>query len=380
MDFRKHGIAVLAASALLLLAGSLGACAPSAAPSPTKAPAAPAQGAAQSPTSAPVATALPAATSASSAGAATGSATIKGGSYTFAAAPATSPIYAYWVGLAKGIMKVYPQFNITVSETTGVVDITKRIRAGQAAVGNSAADVDYSSYKGEDQYAGQPFTKARMLWYYDYLVTQWAVSKASGIKTIEQLTGKDFNPGGAGGSIVLNTKRAFDLFGVQPRYFEAAQAAAGEAMTNRQIVGLSKAGPVPDSFFQQINAQVPIEMLGLTKEQQAKALEKYPYWVPYHIPANTYGDSQAVDTIAVLEGAQTTSDLPEEVGYAFFKAMWEGGKAEWQAAYPPAANNNVLEMTLGSPIPLHAGAVRYLKEKGIDVPARLIPPEYKPAS
>lgn len=380
MRFHRYATAVLGASMFMLLAGSLGACAPSATPSPSKAPATSAQGAAQSSTKAPAATVAPATASAPGTGAATGGAAVKGGAYTFAAAPATSPIYAYWVGLAKGIMKVYPQFNITVSETTGVVDITKRVRAGQATVGNSAADVDYASYKGEDQYKGQPFAKARMLWYYDYLVTQWAVSKASGIKTIEQLNDKDFNPGGAGGAIVLNTKRAFELFGVKPRYFEAAQAASGEAMTNRQIVGLSKAGPVPDSFLQQINAQVPIELIGITKEQQAKALEKYRYWVGYHIPAKTYGDSQEVNTIAVLEGAQTTSDLPEEVGYAFFKAMWEGGKAEWQAAYPVAANNKVLEMTLGSPIPLHAGAVRYLKEKGVQIPAELIPPEYKPAS
>ena len=28
-------------------------------------------------------------------------------------------------------------------------------------------------------------------------------------------------------------------------------------------------------------------------------------------------------------------------------------------------------------IPLHPGTIRYLKEKGIEVPAKLIPPEYK---
>jgi hypothetical protein len=82
--------------------------------------------------------------------------------------------------------------------------------------------------------------------------------------------------------------------------------------------------------------------------------------------------------VGVLTGAQATSDLPEEAGYAFIKAMWEGGKSIWQAAYPSAANINALELTLKSPIPLHAGAVRYLKEKGLTVPAKLIPPEYKP--
>ncbi len=304
---------------------------------------------------------------------------IKGGNYTFAAAPSTSPVYSYWVAIAKAVMKVYPQFNITVTETTGALDITKRVRARQAVLGNSMGNLDYNNYNGDEQFKGQPNPKARILWYYDHLIAQWAVAKASGIKTIEGLNDREFNPGGAGGGIVPMTKNAFALFGVKPRYYEATQSTAMEAMLNREIIGLSKAGPVPDSFFQQIMASLPIELVGLTKAQEAKALEKYPYWSSFTIPAKTYGDSQEVQTIAVLVGAQTSSDLPEEVGYAFFKAMWEGGKSVWQTAYPSAANINVLELTLKSSIPLHAGAVRYLTEHGIKVPDRLIPPEYKPA-
>jgi TRAP transporter TAXI family solute receptor len=239
------------------------------------------------------------------------------------------------------------------------------------------ADLDYTSYLGEEQFQGQPNKKMRILWYYDFLIAQWGVAKSSGIKSIEGLTGKDFNPGGAGGGIVPITKKIFEMFGVKPKYFEATQQSAIEAVENRQIIGLSKTGPVPDSFFQQIMPSVELEMIGLTKEQQAKAIEKYPYWVPYTIPAKTYGNSQEVQTVAVLTGGQTTSDLPEEVGYAFFRAMWEGGKSQWQRAYPSAANNNVIELTLRSPIPLHAGAVRYFIEHGVQVPDRLIPPEYK---
>lgn len=302
---------------------------------------------------------------------------VKGGNYTFAAAPSVSPVYTYWVSIAKAVKTVYPQFNITVTETTGALDITKRVRAKQAALGNSMADLDYTSYLGEEQFQGQPNKKMRILWYYDFLIAQWGVAKSSGIKSIEGLTGKDFNPGGAGGGIVPITKKIFEMFGVKPKYFEATQQSAIEAVENRQIIGLSKTGPVPDSFFQQIMPSVELEMIGLTKEQQAKAIEKYPYWVPYTIPAKTYGNSQEVQTVAVLTGGQTTSDLPEEVGYAFFRAMWEGGKSQWQRAYPSAANNNVIELTLRSPIPLHAGAVRYFIEHGVQVPDRLIPPEYK---
>ncbi len=303
----------------------------------------------------------------------------KGGNYTFSATPATSPLYAYWVAVAKGIKKVYPQFNITITEPTGALDSIKRVRTKQAAVGNCMAALDHASYMGEEQFAGQPSKKDRILWYHDYLIAQWGVIKASGIKTIEGLNGKDFNPGGAGGGIVFMTKKTFAMFGVKPKYYEATQSSAIEATLNRQIIGLSKAGPVPDSFFQQILANMPIEMVGVTKEQQAQVVAKYRYWVPFTIAAKMYGESQEVLTIGELDGAHTLSDLPEEVGYAFFKAMWEGGKPFWQAAYPSAAKNDIIAMTLKSAVPLHAGTVRYLTEHGVQVPGRLIPPEYKAA-
>ena len=302
---------------------------------------------------------------------------LKGGNYTFAAAPSTSPVYSYWVAVAKAVEKVYPQFKITVSETTGALDITKRVRSKQAVMGNSMANLDFANYNGTDQFKGNANTKARILWYYDHLIAQWVVSKDSGVTKIEELTGKDFNPGGAGGGIVDITKKTMDLFGVKPRYYEGTQASAMEAMQNRHIIGLSKTGPVPDAFFQQIQVNLPLTILGLTKEQMDKALSTYPYWSAYTIPAKTYGDTKEVQTVAVMTGAQVTSDLPEEIGYAFFKAMWEGGKPLWQAAYPSAANVDVLKLTLQSSIPLHAGAVRYLKEKGVEVPEKLIPPEYK---
>ena len=53
---------------------------------------------------------------------------VKGGNYTFAAAPSVSPVYTYWVSIAKAVKTVYPQFNITVTETTGALDITNASR------------------------------------------------------------------------------------------------------------------------------------------------------------------------------------------------------------------------------------------------------------
>jgi TRAP-type uncharacterized transport system substrate-binding protein len=61
--------------------------------------------------------------------------------------------------------------------------------------------------------------------------------------------------------------------------------------------------------------------------------------------------------------------------YLVVKALFEN-QADMIAVHPSSkymtAKNN-----LNFNVPLHAGVIRYMKEVGIDVPARLIPPEYK---
>ena len=59
------------------------------------------------------------------------------------------------------------------------------------------------------------------------------------------------------------------------------------------------------------------------------------------------------------------------------KAMFEDGRDVWSVAYPQGAEKDLIELTLQSPIPLHAGTVQYLKEKGVEIPETLIPEEYK---
>lgn len=296
---------------------------------------------------------------------------------TFGAPPSSSAVYSYWVAAAKAIQTVYPEFQITVTECQGAMDITKRVRSGLVSVGNSMSNTDYENYNGLGPFDGKPFKDLRIIWYFDITPQQWVVARDANIKTIYDLNGKKFNPGGTGTAAVVITKQIFELLGVKPDYFEASQKDAAEAFVNRQIIGVTKSGPAPDSFVLQLAASIPVALLGLTDEELKKVNEKYPYLIPYTIPAETYKGVGEIKTVAVMMGAQATSKLPQEVGYKMVKAICEGGKSIWAAAYPSAAKLNPVELTLKSKVPLHAGAVQYLKELGYKVPPELIPPEYK---
>jgi len=298
-------------------------------------------------------------------------------SLTIGAPPTTSPVYAYFVGIAKSVKSVYPDIETTVTECQGAVDITKRLRQGLVDFGNSTSDQLYESRKGTGPYKDKPWDGLRLLWSYDYLPCQWIVTKTSGVKFANELTDKVFNPGGKGGAIVTVTQDVFNLLGIKPKYYTASQPDAIEAMANRRIMGTAKMGPVPDSFVMQVAASNPIEVIGLTEAEMKRVLKEFPYLMEYKISKGAYPGTQEAKIVTVITSSTATKALPQEVGYKLFKAMWEGGKTHWQAAYPSSANTDVPALTFKASDFLHAGAVQYLKEKGYDVPKHLIPPEYK---
>ena len=300
---------------------------------------------------------------------------------TMAAVASSSGLFPYVVSIGKVLNTYCPEYNITVSESGGNVDNTKRLRAGEVKIANSISNTDYESYTGTGStFAGSPFEDFRILWYYEKSPIQICVAEDSGINSIWDLEGKPFNPGGTGTAASVVIHAAFDALGIKPDYFEAGQADAADAYANRQIVGAVKTGPTPDSYVMQLNASRPVKILDISDEDMAKILEAIPACKSAIVPAGAYefNDYEA-QCISTYQGIQVSMDFSQEEGYKFFKAMWEDGKEIWQNAYPVGANNDVPAMTLqAAATPLHAGTVQYLVEKGYEVPANLIPAEYVP--
>ncbi len=297
--------------------------------------------------------------------------------WTFASPLSTASMYAYCVAVAKTISTNYPEFNLTVSETQGTSAITDRIRNGEAMLGNSVSTSDYESYHGLGDFAGKPEPTGRMLWYYDYSKYAFFASREANIKSWSDLNGKKVNLGGTGTSMSTMTRNILELLGIKPEIFEANKSDAGEALTSRQIVGMCSSGN-PDPFLMQICASIPVDIVSFSDAEMAKITAKYPYLVPITIPGGTYNgiDSDA-KSFQFLGGIQASTRVTQEEGYKMFKAVYENPDM-WKVTWPNYAD--MLETALISPIPLHAGTVQYLAEKGITVPAELIPPEYTPVS
>ena len=90
-----------------------------------------------------------------------------------------------------------------------------------------------------------------------------------------------------------------------------------------------------------------------------------PPFVPAMIPANTYiGQDKDVPTAAVVNYLVTSTAVSDDLAYQMTRLIFE--------SLPELANSHVAgkEIKLetaatGSPVPLHPGAIRYYREKGV---------------
>lgn len=215
----------------------------------------------------------------------------------------------------------------------------------------------------------------------NYSPTAWQIFVAadSGIETLQDLEGKAFNPGPTGGGSTGITMGIFEHLGIKPDLYEATLHDALAAYADRRIVGLSYrgTGSNPTGGVVEASATRPVTFVSFSDEDIARIQERYPFLSETYIEANTYTNQPvAIKTIGTWQAGLlgVRADVPEEVVYNLLVAYYDS--LEEVAQSHPAVSRVTPENSVSeAAVPLHAGAVRYYRDQGIEVPDDLIPPE-----
>ncbi|GAB1263765.1 TAXI family TRAP transporter solute-binding subunit [Aurantivibrio infirmus] len=153
--------------------------------------------------------------------------------------------------------------------------------------------------------------------------------------------------------------------------------ASADAIQDGNIVGMNvPAGPPVSSLTRAFsNLGNDLTLLSFTQEQLDKINSKYDLWDFYDFQPDTYPDQTTlVRSIASPNVLAVRADVPEEVVYQITKTIWEN-LASLHDIHA-ATKDMKLDVALkGIGAPLHPGAIRYFKEKGLTIPAKLIPDE-----
>lgn len=308
--------------------------------------------------------------------------------YLMGSCSTSSSYYQGAVAISQILNKNVPEMRVTLVETGATHDNLLKIRKGQLDFSTiTCPDGVVMAYYGTHQWEGKPWPKYRIVHYFYRTQEYYVVRGDSGCKTLRDLEGKKFHLGMPGSATEYNARAIFKALGIKPDIMVGSLGDALEMIKNNRIIGFVKSSPPfgLDSAIADIRASTSIKVLSFTEGELKTALETIPGIIKISVPASgIVGASEqgSVTTWGKLGGTIVTSDMPEEIGYKIIKAIVEKWP-ELCIAFKEASEYNpiksTIEWTAGfpKPVPLHAGVVRYFKEKGFDVPASIIPSEYK---
>ena len=204
-----------------------------------------------------------------------------------------------------------------------------------------------------------------------------------GLKTLADVKGKKVYLGPPSGAASATSTRILKM-GVgyeSGKDFDGIKLGwpqGGQAFSDGQVDVYARPAPTGSSIVQQFGSNKTFTLLGLTKEQVEQAgdgLAAGGQNVAV-IPSGTYsGQTNGDEDVLSLAfwhvmGASAAAD--EQMIYDMTKAMWENMEEFYSVA--PVLRAVTKDTVFSQMIaPLHAGAYRYYKEAGFDIPANLIP-------
>jgi len=152
--------------------------------------------------------------------------------------------------------------------------------------------------------------------------------------------------------------------------------ATADAIQDGNIVGMNVPAGVPVSAITRAWAVLGQRMvvLDVSESELARINSRYPLWDYYDIPAGTYPNQHApIRSAGHPNVLAVRADVPEETVYRITKSMWENLSALQEIHR--STNDMKLELALkGLGAPLHPGAARYYRERGLVIPDHLSPP------
>ena len=263
-----------------------------------------------------------------------------------------------------------------VAEVTGAsVENVKLAHKGETVIGEVMGDVAVAGYKGLSKFKGEKQNILTLAVMYPNLL-QVVTMKDSGITDIEQIRGRSISTGSPGSGTNFMAEVVLKALGIPLDSYKDSRLSFTEsanALRDGTIeVGIWSVGPGTSSIMDLATTH-DIRILSFTPEQTKKILAANAEYAAVELAAGVYnGVDRPVSTIGVWNVMICQSTLEEDLVHRLVKALYEHNDYLVKI-HPSAAYTTPRNAVDYSPIPLHPGTIRYLKEQGIDVPAQLVP-------
>ena len=273
-------------------------------------------------------------------------------------------------GLIANAISDPPRLVATTIASSGSVANVTAIEKGTAQSAFVQSDVAYWAYTGTGTYEGGPRVETLRAIANLYPESiQLVARKGSGIRSVVDLRGKRVSLDEPGSGTLADARMVLNAYGLSERDLEAVYLPvqwAADRLRGGTLDAFFNVSGWPQSTIADLAASPGFDLVPIAGPAAVKLTSRHKFFVAGEIPDNAYEGVAGVKTINVHALWITSSKQPAGLIYRITTALWTPATRKLLESGPAIGRDIRLETALvGVSIPLHAGAERFYKEKGL---------------
>jgi TRAP transporter TAXI family solute receptor len=278
--------------------------------------------------------------------------------------------FPYGGGVAEVINRNIPGFRATAEVTAGSVANVRMVQRGDMELAGSADGTLWAAYHGKGVFAAEgKLDNLRALFQmypgFFHIVTLRDLP----IYSMADLRGRRVSIGAPASGTAVMTTEVLTALGITLDDFKVSRLSFAEQVTalrDRTIdagswhVGLGSASIID------IATTHDIRIIPVSPEEQKKISAAFPYYFAGTIPKGTYrGVDVDVPAISLGNTMVAHKDVQYRAAYEIVRAVFDPENLAFLRTVHVAFKDTTLERAAMVPIPLHPGAERFFREKGV---------------
>ena len=282
--------------------------------------------------------------------------------------PAGGAYYAVSLGIADLLMNKMEGMTIDVVTTGGNIENALFVGQRENDFGLSTGDAVLDAYNGTGPFAGRKQGDI-LIMFSGVAGGAWHLITHTRITSIDQLRGRRIAMGPEGNVSPPIGFIVFRHHGLNPGDFTPSYLSFPDgmsALSDGQVEASLATGAIPLGAVQELaaNANFPYRIHSISRSVLDGIIKENPVYGATTIPKGTYNrQDEDVLTVGTTNYMLVNSKVSDDLVYQMVKIIFENLETVHRSH--PSARAIALEKAADALIPIHPGALRYFREKGL---------------
>ena len=267
-------------------------------------------------------------------------------------------------------VKAIEEFKVKAQSSAGSVENLRKVNSGRSDFGVVYSGHVYLGRNGQMKNDPRKYDQVLAVSFLYGAPAQLVVREGSGIKSAKNLEGKKVGVGNAGSGAFANAEMFFTHMGVWDKMERNAMGYndAAAAFGNNQLDAFWLFTAFPSGAVIMAAQTNEIELVDVDADAKSSGFyDKYPYFGKLEVPGGTYKGVDS-DTPAFQDSALWVANagVPDDVVYKLLSVIYtDEGLAHMVSQKKTFKAMSVAKGADGIVTPMHPGAIKFWKEKGV---------------